>query len=268
MDLFEKKKIKKLKKKIKRIKEERKRVIINSVRHEIVKVFREAQLVVENIDIVVGKHDYCYGEDTPIMVEYEIYEIKCTDLELTIVCIDDYEPLMILDGYADIPTSWWEVPITQTLDRISDECSRDNSYTYSFRVKDKIYKFIAINTSTYLNNNCEIPGKHYNTICNICRDLYTYSHNHSNCKYKITLAEVESREEYQNEMQSVAEKIHDLYYFTKYDYKNYPIYEYRCRALIVLLSQRYKSGTFSNVPKDIAILIAKKVYDFRWEIII
>ncbi len=274
MDLFAEKKIKKLKKKIKQIKKERKRVILNSVKHEIVKIFREAQLAVQDIDIVVGKHNYCYVDDTPILINYEIYNIKCfanvdeyrdDKIEITVVCIEDYEPLMILDGYAEFPPNWYG-PITEVLDRISDDCFQVNAYTYSFSVKDKIYKFIAINTAAYLNNDCKLPGKHSNNvICKKCKDLYTYSHNHPNCVEEvITLSDVEWRLEYQNQMHPIIENIQDLYYLTKIDYTNYPIYEYRCRALLILLSQRYKSGTFSILPKDIAILIAKKIYDFKY----
>lgn len=269
-DLFEEKKIKKLKKKIKQIKKERKRVIINSVKHEITKIFREAQLAVQDIDIVVGKHNYYYGEDTPILVNYEIYNIKCFEnrddkIEITVVCIEDWEPLVILDGYADIP-QLWEGPITEVLDRISDDSFQVNAYTYSFSVKDKIYKFIAINTAAYLNNDCKLPGKHSNNvICKKCKDLYTYSHNHPNCVEEvITLSDVEWRLEYQNQIYTIIENIYDLYYHTKTQYTNYPIYEYRCRALLILLSQRHKNGTFSILPKDIAVLIAKKVYDFKY----
>ena len=277
-DLFGEKKIKKLKKKIKQVKKERKRVIINSVKHEITKIFREAQLAVQDIDIVVGKHNYYYGDDTPILINYEIYNIKCfanvdeyrdeyrdDKIEIIVVCIEDNEPLVILDGYADIP-QLWEGPITEVLDRISDDCFQVNAYTYSFSVKDKLYKFIAINTAAFLNNDCKLPGKHSNNvICKKCKDLYTYSHNHPNCVEEvISLFDVEWRHEYQNQIYPIIENIYDLYYHTKTQYTNYPIYEYRCRALLVLLSQRYKSGTFSILPKDIAILIAKKIYDFKY----
>ena len=220
MDLFEKKKIKKLKKKIKRIKEERKRVIINSVRHEIGKI----QLVTNIIDIVVGKHKYKsyddYNNELEELCLYEIYDIKLLDAKLTVICIDELDPLIIIDGYIIYP--YLSMPMRDLLFRISDDIFQINSYTYEFSVKGKTYKFILVNT-----------------------DVTKYTR------------------EFINQLNSVAEQISYLYNNTKYEYKNYPIYEYRCRALIVLLSQRYKSGTFSNVPKDIAIIIAKKVYAFR-----
>ncbi len=44
------------------------------------------------------------------------------------------------------------------------------------------------------------------------------------------------------------------------DYDQMAIYRYRQIALLILLSHRHKSGIFSTLPKDIAILIAKKVF--------
>lgn len=46
--------------------------------------------------------------------------------------------------------------------------------------------------------------------------------------------------------------------------EEHPILEYRRLALLLLLSHRHKSGDFSILPKDIAVIIAKKVYAFRY----
>ena len=46
-------------------------------------------------------------------------------------------------------------------------------------------------------------------------------------------------------------------------FKEYPILEYRRLSILILLSQRH-NGDFKKLPKDIAILIAKKVYNFRY----
>ncbi len=46
-------------------------------------------------------------------------------------------------------------------------------------------------------------------------------------------------------------------------FKEYPILEYRRLAILILLSQRH-NGDFKKLPRDIAVLIAKKVYSFRY----
>lgn len=46
-------------------------------------------------------------------------------------------------------------------------------------------------------------------------------------------------------------------------FKEYPILEYRRLSILILLSQRH-NGDFKKLPKDIAIIIAKKVYSFRY----
>jgi hypothetical protein len=52
------------------------------------------------------------------------------------------------------------------------------------------------------------------------------------------------------------------------DYDQMAIYRYRQIALLILLSHRHKSGIFSTLPKDIAILIAKKVFFFLFSFFI
>ncbi len=46
-------------------------------------------------------------------------------------------------------------------------------------------------------------------------------------------------------------------------FKEYPILEYRRLSILILLSQRH-NGDFKKLPRDIAVLIAKKVYSFRY----
>jgi len=55
-----------------------------------------------------------------------------------------------------------------------------------------------------------------------------------------------------------------LYNHILASYRSRPIYEYRRIVLLLLLAQKYdQNSILKKLPKDIAILIAKKVYSFR-----
>jgi len=68
-------------------------------------------------------------------------------------------------------------------------------------------------------------------------------------------------EKYDNILHN-SKQIKNIISSTYDDYDQMAIYRYRQIALLILLSHRHKSGIFSTLPKDIAILIAKKVFFF------
>jgi len=68
-------------------------------------------------------------------------------------------------------------------------------------------------------------------------------------------------EKYDNILHN-SKQIKNIISSTYDDYDQMAIYRYRQIALLILLSHRHKSGIFSTLPKDIAILIAKKIFFF------
>lgn len=51
----------------------------------------------------------------------------------------------------------------------------------------------------------------------------------------------------------------NLYESIKQDYKKYNLYDYQCKVRLVLLARLDKNSILSTLPKDILILIAKKI---------
>ena len=51
----------------------------------------------------------------------------------------------------------------------------------------------------------------------------------------------------------------NLYESIKCDYKKYNLYEYQCKVRLVILARRDKNSILSTLPKDILIIIAKKI---------
>jgi hypothetical protein len=214
MSLFSDKKINKLKKQIKKIKKERKNIVLNSVRNEIINMFKNAQLIILGIEMNIGKYQY----------KYEIYTIRFRSEpsnmnKLIVICIHDIEPLIILNGHAE-HVEEWDDELTYHLDNISDYVRQTTDGTYYFDANNIRYSFKYNNN----NNNTE------------------------------TLAI----------LKPILDKIYLLYYETYKDYIKYPIHEYRCKVLLILMAQKYaRKSMFKKLPKDVVILIAKKVWNDR-----
>jgi hypothetical protein len=231
-------KIREYKSRIKEIKSSRKKEVKRTVKYEIRKLFmKDLNIKVKKIIIDKGVHTY---ENDPSenreakpseLISKNYYEIITItfgkDEKIVFLYIESFDTVaMSLNNYID--TQICDVEInTWELDHISSNVSYfDKKETYMFETNNhNDYIFKCIDTSIYAEDEWKTR---YIAIRNCMKENFW--------PYCRT---------------------------TEY-FKTNPVYEYRRIVLLILLAQKYdQNSILKKLPKDIAILIAKKVYSFR-----
>lgn len=171
-------------------------------------------------------------------------------------------------------------------------CIPVNTYNYNnfdgfVETKNKKYEYISVNSLTFINHN-KVHSYNNPEDCLYCMGIvYKFTNNNSEsyCAYEhylyldslylgapqtgtprgITIEQIHKQyNDYKNMMQIIWEnRIASLYTMTKTHYKLTHTHRDRQTALFILLAKKFDPNTtFKFLPKDIVLIISKKIFFF------
>lgn len=230
-----KEQIKKIQNEINLIKWKIQQCIFRTMSHEVRRIIHsiESDIVINDISYDVGSNvsvetcENCDGCDSNIHIYEEKQKHVIINIDGTYLGEDVHINILFSD-------KWWG-QILVIINGLTYFDVDDNFGMYFFKHKEgkyietklNKYKYTEIKKGNILLDKFKNTEKKFMTSC-------------GKTKYKSNY--------YKN-----------LYESIKQDYKKYNLYDYQCKVRLVLLARRDKNSILSTLPKDILILIAKKI---------
>lgn len=223
----------------------------------------------ETNQIIVARMEDC---TLPFLIYNNIVESS--------IQFDDDEYAYYCDEFAQYPNMWNYIYYSNT-----DYPNVYNNYDGFIETKNKRYSYTLVDLFQFLNHHrVHINGNSKN--CYYCENIvnkFTNNDSESYCAYAhylyldslylgapqtdtprgITMEQIYNQyNDYKKMMQIIREnRIVSLYAMTKSHYKNTHTHRDRQTALFILLAKKLdKNSYFKIFPKDIVLIIAKKIF--------